>query len=208
MSIDRNPEHGDLRHASCSAATMDAMPGDRSLLTFDLDGVLCRPPFGINPGNGRGKRRDAKGKRNLLWLTERWRYALRRPMPGAREGFLALMEQYDCQVVSARGVEARALTERWFKLHFGFVPPLDLRPHWRETSAQFKARRVGELKPLAHFEDDPHTAEWLAELLPAVFVVDWGRNRWLEGERIHRIRRIEEAGDVLEQLWDGREQRG
>lgn len=193
----------ELRRTCLFALTMGAMPGDRPLLTFDLDGVLCRPPFGINPGSGRGKRRDAKSRKNLLWLTERWRYALRKPMPGAREGFLALMEGYDCQVVSARGEQARRLTERWFERHFGFVPPVHLRPHWRETSAQYKARRLGELRPLAHFEDDPHTAGWLAELLPAVFLADWGRNRWLEGERIHRIRRIEEASAVLERLGGG-----
>jgi len=61
-----------------------------------------------------------------------------------------------------------------------------------------------EMVPLAHFEDDPHTAEWAAELVPAVFLVDWGRNRWLAGERIHRIQTIAEAGPVLRELRDTR----
>lgn len=182
------------------ASTMGAMSPERPLITFDLDGVLCRPPFGINPGRGQGKRRDAPGTRNLLWLTERWRYAFRGPMPGAREGLAAAMERFECQVVSARSEHARALTERWLRKRFDHVPPLHLRPHWRETSAQFKVRRLQELRPLAHFEDDPHTAGWLAEILPAVFLVDWPRNRWLEGDRIHRIRTIAQALPVLEDL--------
>lgn len=158
-----------------------------------MDGVLARPPFGINPGSGRGKLRDRAGTRNILWLTERWRYYGRRPMPGAREGFLALAQAFDCRVLSARGEVVRPLMERWFARHFGLVPEIHLRPHWRETSAQFKARKTLELGATAHFEDDPHTAEWLAELLPQVFLIDWPRNRWLAGENIVRVTSVLEA---------------
>ncbi|MBK7328813.1 MAG: hypothetical protein IPI85_06955 [Dehalococcoidia bacterium] len=63
------------------------MSPERPLLTFDMDGVLCRPPFGINPGSGRHKRRDAPGQKGLLWATESWRYHFRKPMPGAVEGY-------------------------------------------------------------------------------------------------------------------------
>lgn len=180
------------------------MPGARPLVTVDLDGVLCRPPFGINPGPGRNKRRDVPGKAGVLWLTERWRYRGRRPMPGAVEGIRALQASFDVAVLSARGEAARSLTEAWFRRHFGFVPQLYIRPHWRETSAQFKARRVVELGAIAHIEDDPHTAEWLAELVEAVCLVDWPRNRWLAGERIHRIRGIADAAAVLEAVRAGR----
>ncbi|GAB4328681.1 MAG: hypothetical protein Kow0010_12690 [Dehalococcoidia bacterium] len=179
------------------------MADERPLLTLDLDGVLCRPPFGINPGRGKGKRRDRPGKRDLLWFTEAWRYRGRRPMPGAVEGFRLLREGFRCVVVTGRAERVRGYTEGWFERYFGFRPELRMRPHWRETSAQFKVRAIGELGPLAHFEDDPHTAEWLAEVVPAVFLVDWWRNRWLEGERIHRIERLEEAVPVLEALIAG-----
>lgn len=169
----------------------------RPLLTFDMDGVLCRPPFGINPGKGHGKRRDAQGKRGLLWMTESWRYHLRKPMPGAVEGFRQLARDYECVVVTARGGPAEALTRRWFERYFGEVPALHVRPGWHETSAQFKARKIGELKPVAHFEDDPFTAAWISELVDAVFLVDWTRNRWLAGEKIHRIRAVAEAVPIL-----------
>lgn len=177
--------------------------GDRRLLTFDLDGVLCRPPFGINPGSGKHKRRDTPGKRSLLWATESWRYHLRKPMPGAVEGYKRLAESYDCAVVTARGRQAEGLTRRWFERYFGFVPELHMRPGWEETSAQFKARKMAELKPLAHFEDDPFTAAWVAEITGAVFLVDWKRNAWLSGDGVHRISRIQDAAPILERLAAG-----
>ena len=169
----------------------------RPLLTFDMDGVLCRPPFGINPGRGVGKSRDAVGKRGVLWLTEGWRYHLRRPMRGAVEGFRMLAEQYRCAVVTARGGPAEQLTRAWFERYFGFVPELHVRPNWQETSAQFKARKMRELRPDAHFEDDPFTAAWVSELVPQVFLVDWPRNSHLQAANVHRIRTLAEAAQFL-----------
>ncbi|MGI8926494.1 MAG: hypothetical protein ACR2HN_07590 [Tepidiformaceae bacterium] len=176
------------------------MAAPRPLLTFDLDGVLCRPPLGINPARGRNTSRTGQGSRNLLWLTERWRYRGRRPMAGAVEGFRRLAERYECHVLSARGERSRPLTEAWLARYLGPAPPLHLRGDWRETPAQFKARMTEKLRPLAHFEDDPHTAAWLAETLPAVFLIDWRRNRWLTGERVHRMQRLEDALPLLKEL--------
>lgn len=171
---------------------------EKPRVTFDLDGVLCRPPLGINPGNGKHKRRDAPGKKGVLWMTEGWRYHGRGPMPGAVEGFRLLGERFDCVVVTARGYPAERLTRAWFERHFGFVPELHMRPSWNETSAQFKARKMAELRPVAHFEDDPFTAQWVAEIVPQVFLVDWKRNRWVVAERIRRVATIAEALPYLE----------
>ena len=171
---------------------------EKPLLTFDMDGVLCRPPFGINPGSGKGKRRDKPGTRDVLWLTERWRYMGRKPMLGALDGFREFSDQFRCVVVTGRSVLAEGLTRRWYQKHLGFVPELYMRPSWRETSAQFKARTLTELRPIAHFEDDPFTADWAADIVERVFLVDWPRNTWLERPNVHRIRRIAEAGPVLE----------
>lgn len=169
----------------------------RPLLTFDMDGVLCRPPFGINPGSGQGKSREAEGKRGLLWATESWRYRFRKPMPGAVEGFRRLAESHRCAVVTARGGPAEALTRRWFERYFEFVPELHVRPGWDETSAQYKARKMRELEPVAHFEDDPFTAAWVSELIPRVFLVDWPRNRRLTGANVTRIATLMEAVPLL-----------
>jgi hypothetical protein len=162
-----------------------------------MDGVLCRPPFAFNPGKGHGKSRSAPGKEGLLWVTESWRYKFRNPMPGAVEGFRELASSYRVAVVTARGAAAETLTRDWLERYFGSVPELHLRPHWGETSAQFKARKMKELQPVAHFEDDPFTAAWCAELLPTVFLVDWPRNRQLSEANILRIGRISDAIPLL-----------
>jgi len=173
------------------------MAGELPVVSFDFDGVLCRPPFGINPGTGRGKRRDIPGKKGLLWRTERWRYYGRKPMPGALEALAAIRQVARPVIVSARGEQARGLTERWLQRHLGWVPELNLRPHWRETSAQFKIRRLREVGAAAHFEDDPFTAVWAAEVVPAVFLVDWPRNHWVDDARIVRVHQFEEALPML-----------
>lgn len=176
------------------------MPGDRKLLTFDLDGVLCRPPFGINPGSNRHKPRRTRGHATILSPTEPYRYFLRRPMAGAVEGFRRLAGPYECHVLTARTERTRRLTERWLERWLGYVPVLHLRAGYDETPAAFKVRRTAELGAFAHFEDDPHTALWVAEGIPHVFLVDWRRNRWLDHPRVHRVRRIAEAEALLDRL--------
>ncbi len=179
---------------------MCPMSAVRPLLTFDLDGVLCRPLLGINPGRNINKPRRSEGHATPLTATERFRFAGRRAMPGAREGFLWLAQTYDCQVLSARTEMTRSTTESWFRRWFGTLPPIHLRDGTAETPAAFKLRKAQELGALAHFEDDPHTAEWLAEVLPAVILVDWWRNRWLKAPRVHRVHWIAEAGAILRQV--------
>ena len=173
------------------------MTAARPVLTFDLDGVICRPPFGINPGRGIAKRREGEGTRSLLWRTERWRYLGRKPMPGAREGFTSLASGFDCKIVSARSAEAASLTARWFERHIGIIPELHLRPDYREKPAQFKTRKIVELGAIAHFEDDAHTAKWVAELIPQVFLIDWWRNRWFDAANVHRVKEILDAAPFL-----------
>jgi hypothetical protein len=180
------------------ATTYDgAMHGEQPLITIDIDGVLSRPPFGFNPGSGRNKRRDKVGRWNILWPLERLRYVGRRPMLGARDGLQRLSGDYRCEVLSARGAAAERYTRGWIQSRLGVALPLNLRPHWRESSAQFKARVAPSLGSTIHIEDDPHTARWLAELIPHVLLVDWPRNEWLEGDNIHRIASIAEAPELV-----------
>jgi hypothetical protein len=114
-------------------------------------------------------------------------------MPGAGAGFAEVSALASCPIVSARAEVARGLTERWLERHLGTSPPLYLRPGWEETSAAYKVRMLRELGAVAHFEDDPHTAAWLADEGIHVFLVDWARNRWLEHPGVTRVRRIVDA---------------
>ena len=175
------------------------MPPDRPLVTFDIDGVLCRPPLGINPGGPSARSRDPVRFPRLSWPVERWFYGWRRPMPGAREGFHAVAARFACAAVSARAESTRGVTERWLERELGALPPLHLRPTWRERSSAFKARVIPALGAFAHFEDDPNTALLLAERIPRVFLVDWPRNRGVERDNVHRIGRIAEALPLLEE---------
>ena len=171
----------------------------RPLVTFDIDGVLCRPPFGINPGGPSARSRDPVRVPRLSWPVERWFYGWRRPMPGAREGFHAVAARFEVAVVSARAESARGVTERWLERELGATPPPHLRPTWRERSSAFKARVVPALGAFAHFEDDPDTALLLAARIPRVFLVDWPRNRGVAHPNVHRIGRIAEALPLLEE---------
>ncbi len=173
------------------------MDSPRPLVTFDIDGVLCRPPFSLNPGGVSVRSTAPPRLPRPTWLLERWRYLGRKPMPGARDGFRAVAERFDCAIVSARGEGGRGTTAAWLERNLGTLPPLHLRPSWRERSSAYKARVVPELGPLAHFEDDPNTALLLAERIPLVFLVDWPRNRGVDAANIHRIRRISEALPIL-----------
>ncbi len=182
--------------------------GSRPIVTVDLDGVLARPPFGLNPDANRKKRRDRRARWSPLWALERWRYVGRSPMPHAGAALEQLREVADVRLVSARGEAARPATERWLARHLGWRPPLYLRPSWRESSAQYKARLLAELAPFAHLEDDPHTAAWVAEFVPLVVLIDWPRNRWLEGPNIRRASDPLEAAEiVLEALSQGQDER-
>ena len=175
-------------------------PATRPLVTFDIDGVLARSPFGINPGGLGGNPTAQPRFPRPTWFLERWLYRTRRPMPGAAEGFHQVAQRFDVACVSARGEESRAATETWLANLLGLTPDVYLRPTWREKSSAFKGRVIPPMNPLAHFEDDPNTALLLSQRIPHVFLVDWPRNRGLERRNIHRITKIGDAVPILEEL--------
>ena len=186
-----------LQRQTRSLRTMSVVPPPRPLVTFDIDGVLCRNPLGLNPGGVSANAALPPRFPRPTWPLERFLYLRRKPMAGAVEGFHAVAERFECAIVSARGEGARALTEAWIARTLGVSPPLRLRASWRERSSAFKARVIPPLQPLAHFEDDPNTALLLAERIPHVFLIDWPRNRGVAGANIHRIERIADALPIL-----------
>lgn len=189
---------GAVKRQTPTSRSIHGVARSRPLVTFDMDGVLCRNPWGINPGRVSADATSPSRLPRPTWPLERWLYLRRKPMPGAVEGFHAIAERFECAVVSARGEGSRPLTEDWLARTFGISPPVRLRSSWRERSSAFKARVIPPLKPLAHFEDDGNTALLLAERIPHVFLVDWPRNHGVERENIHRIERITDALPILE----------
>ena len=108
-----------------------------------------------------------------------------------------LEQDFEWVVVTARSEHARPVTESWLMQHFGKVPGVRMRPHWSETPAQFKTREVALLSPVAHFEDDPFTASWLAELGTEVMLVDWPRNAQLSAAHVTRVGGVGEGVSVV-----------
>jgi len=75
---------------------------------------------------------------------------------------------------------------------------------WNTTefqSAHYKLNTLSALHPIAHFEDDPRTAELLAQSGVTVFLRDWPKNRNLHfnGEII-RIDSLVDASESLVNL--------
>jgi len=164
-------------------------------MTFDLDGVICRPPFGINVGISRNlhlpplpatvpprpahHRHGLRGRLRLLLHS--LRYLGRGPMPDARAGLLAIREFREPLLVTARSAVILPLIEAWLRRFdlldcFAAVYANDT----ALRAAQFKLHRVRALGAAEHVDDDGATAYYLARHgLPRVYLRDWPLNRAL-----------------------------
>ena len=121
-------------------------------------------------------------------------------MPEAVKAFSEFQKSYRGVLVSARSEAARKETETWLEQYFQQVPDLFLRPTWKETPSEYKARVIQELSSLAHFEDDPRTAILLSNHVSQVFLIAWPRNQGVSGTQIQRIEKIGDARAYLEKL--------
>ena len=155
---------------------------DRPVLTVDLDGVICRPPFGVNLGIS-GRALDPAAAPARAFVLPRWlggtfdhlRFDFRRPLPEAPEALSALAELREVVVLSGR----RTSPERWLRSH-GLAEPVSrvVINESADASPHFKLRCVQELGAAEHIDDDGRTARLLAERGPArVYLRDWPRNR-------------------------------
>lgn len=164
-------------------------------MTFDLDGVVCRPPLGVNVGISRNLHlpplppavatravHRGRGLRGALrLLLHALRYLGRAPMPDARAGLLAIREFREPLLVTARSAVILPMIEAWLRRYdlrdcFGAVYANDT----ALRAAQFKLHRVRALGAAEHVDDDGATAYYLAcHGLPRVYLRDWPRNRAL-----------------------------
>lgn len=182
-------------------ATTEVLPAGRrgdaalSLITVDMDGVLCEPPLGRNitahgpiappevlPPPSRMKR--------LLWYTEPVRYIGRRCMPGAERFLRELAADYRLILVTARGRAAAPWTRRWLR-RSGLWPYLDglaFRIDPQQPPYAYKAATVAQLRPAWHIEDDGRTAMHVAHKAGCpVVLLAWPQNAGEYPPEIHRV---------------------
>ncbi len=154
------------------------------LLTLDLDGVICSPPLGVNMGIHRGFLEPAAGPtqahvppRWLSALVDPPRFELRRPLPGIRQSLAELARVRRLVVLTGR----RTSPARWLARHglAGFVEEIVIN-EGPLSSPHYKLHTVEALGADEHVDDDPRTAQLLAERAACrVFLRDWTRNRSL-----------------------------
>jgi len=173
------------------------------LLTLDFDGVICRPPFGRNLGIHRTFL-DPLATPPEATVYPRWlnlpldhlRFDLRAPMPGVRDTLRALRLVRRLAIVTGRRTPP-GWWLRWHRLE-GLVDRVVVNDTTLK-SPHFKLRALDLLGADEHVDDDPRTAQLLAEASPTrVFLCDWPRNRDLPYHpRVERIRDLRELAQRL-----------
>lgn len=168
---------------------------ERPFMSFDMDGVLCRPPFGLNVAIGRrldipplptSFRHRSKAHPRSLYLVllaiEALKYWHRPPMPDVREGLKAISRFRRPILLTGRRWVGRAVIEAWLQrygLHEYFH---DLRPN--DTTLRpvhHKLRVCRELGIGEHVDDDGSVAYFLVSNgIPKVYLREWPRNRGID----------------------------
>ena len=184
------------------AATLrDGLP----LLTIDMDGVICEPPFGRNLGIHRAFLNPdvppptaRVPRRWFSRIADPVRFELRRPLPGAREALEELRALRTLLLLTGR----RSPPDRWLRRH-GFAPLLDgvVINETPMRSPHFKLRAIAELGAVEHIDDDGRTVQLLAQRSQAQpYLRDWPRNRGLPYDE--RVRRVADIGALAALLRD------
>jgi len=160
-------------------------PLDRTalpLITLDFDGVICCPPFGRNLGIHRTFL-DPVAPPPEATVYPRWlnvpldhlRFDLRAPMPGIRETLNALRLFRRIAILTGR----RTTPTWWMRRHAieGLVD-LVIVNDTSMKSPHFKLRALEVLGAAEHVDDDPRTAQLIAQASSTrVYLRDWPRNR-------------------------------
>ena len=180
---------------------------DLPLLTLDLDGVICGPPFGGERGVNLGISRRFVDPRErphravvpprwLSWSLDHARFDLRRPLPGVAEALARLSDVRRLVVLTGR----RSSPVHWLRWH-GLDEFLD-DAAFNITglpSPHFKWGALVVLEAAEHIDDDGRTAQLIAERTEArPFLRDWPRNRDLPyHERVERVADLGALADLL-----------
>ncbi len=175
------------------------------LLTVDMDGVVCRPPFGRNLGIHRSfldpdapPARASLPPRWLSQIVDHARFDLRRPLAGAREALQELRELRTVVLLTGR----RSPPGQWLGWH-GFGALLDgvVINDTQFASPHFKLEAIAELGAVGHIDDDARTVQLLAQRSKAQpYLRDWPRNRELPLDP--RVQRVADLGALAARIRD------
>jgi hypothetical protein len=164
----------------------------KPFMSFDMDGVLCRPPFGLNvaisrsldippiPPSFRHRSRERSKSIYLLLLAiEAIKYWHRPPMPDVHQGLAAIHEFRRLVLLTGRRWVGRAIIEAWLQRHGLRHYFHDLRPN--DTNLRpvhHKLRVCRELGISEHVDDDGSVAYFLVTNgIAKVYLREWPRNR-------------------------------
>ncbi|GIW10200.1 MAG: hypothetical protein K6U89_04310 [Chloroflexi bacterium] len=182
-------------------------------IAIDLDGVICRPPLGVNVAIGRSLKlrplpediqERNSDQRRAWWILryglEALKYFGRRPLPDAKEGLAAISELRTPVVVTARNAIGVPLIERWLELH-GLRENIAtvIGNNTRLSPAQHKLR-IARLRGIReHVDDDGSVAYYLARNhLERVYLREWLFNRGLPyPENVIRVERLIRVAEDL-----------
>lgn len=182
------------------------MTRGRPIVTLDLDGVICSPPFGINLGISSAFLDHAASPRPARVPARWWsvpfdhaRFDLRCPLPRIASALAEVHALREVVLLTGR----RTSPLPWLRRH-GLEVYLD-RLMINETalrSPHFKLEAIGRLGAVEHVDDDGCTAQLIAERgVARVYLCDWPRNR---GPRYHqRVTRVADLAGYAELLRRG-----
>jgi len=168
---------------------------NRPYFSFDFDGVICRPPFGMNQVIGRKLLEDElpekvqlingpatdfarKNYLKLRGLVETVKYFGRKPMPMAREGLIEISKYRTPIIITGRSFLAQRIIEVWLAKYnmtqyFGGIYPnnTDLR------TRKYKLHMLRQMNISEHADDDGEITYYLAKRgVPRLYLRVWPRN--------------------------------
>lgn len=155
-----------------------------------MDGVICRPPLGLNlpiaPGPYRAshqpsikKKPTSRARLAAFRVLLRLKYYGRKPLPDALSGIRDISKHRTPILVTSRNGHGADIIHRWLKTN-GFLELFD-EVHSNDLglpSPDFKWRMCSELGIDEFVDDDGRVADLLSQNgLSRVFLRDWPRNR-------------------------------
>ncbi|MDB5082936.1 MAG: hypothetical protein JWP00_4860 [Chloroflexi bacterium] len=175
-----------------------ASNNDKPLISFDFDGVICRPPFGQNrvlgrmlheedlPENIRMVDGPATTLQRRIYLQARGlvedlKYFGRDPMEAAREGIIAVSQYRTPIIITGRSYMAKSIIDAWLKKYkmeeyFSAI----YANNTALPTRQFKLYMLRRLNIDEHVDDDGAITYYLAKKgIKQLFLRDWPRNQGL-----------------------------